>query len=213
MTTKRVHLLKLEYGFMKTFRYHWVMIGLLAAAGFLASGCRSSWWPFGRKDDIAGSFTGPAPLPMPSTPLPTQRPKSAEWEPLGAPVQPRPGSIVPIKDLRWEGVVVYFAYDSSAVGTSERPKLEALAEYLKAHPSYSVLVEGHCDQRGSEEYNRALGERRALAVKEYLAGLGIDPSRIDTISYGEDRPIVVDPKDEADYQKNRRAEFVIGIRR
>ncbi len=187
--------------------------GLVLAAGMFAGGCRSSWWPFGRKDDISTAFTGAAPLPTPAAPLPTTRPKSAQWEPLGAPVQPRPGSIVPIKDLRWKGVVVYFAYDSSAVGTAERPKLEALANYLKAHPAYSVLVEGHCDQRGSEEYNRALGERRALAVKDYLVGLGIDPSRIDTISYGEDRPVIANPKTEADYQKNRRAEFVIGIRR
>jgi peptidoglycan-associated lipoprotein len=84
-----------------------------------------------------------------------------------------------------------------------------VASFLRnAPPSVALLVEGHCDERGTEEYNRALGERRALAVREQLAMAGADVSRVVTRSYGEDRP--ADPgRTEAAYAKNRRGEFVV----
>ncbi len=105
---------------------------------------------------------------------------------------------------------VYFAYDSSAIQTAERSKLEAVAEYLKTHtsPRTAVKVEGHCDERGTEEYNRALGDRRALSAREEIVAAGIDPSRIITVSYGEDRPAVPQSTPEA-WAKNRRAEFIL----
>lgn len=103
---------------------------------------------------------------------------------------------------------VYFAYDSSVIKSTEQPKVAAVADYLKANPDKAVLVEGNCDERGTEEYNRALGERRALAVREDLINLGIDPTHVDTISYGKDRP--VDPgHDESAWRKNRRDDFVV----
>jgi peptidoglycan-associated lipoprotein len=103
---------------------------------------------------------------------------------------------------------VYFAYDSSVVRSGEKHKVAAVADYLKGNPSVAVRVEGNCDERGTEEYNRALGERRALAVREMLVNLGIDPSRVDTISYGKDRP--VEPlHTEAAWSKNRRDDFVL----
>lgn len=103
---------------------------------------------------------------------------------------------------------LYFAYDSAAINPVEQSKLNVVADYLKANPNARLLVEGHCDERGTTEYNRALGERRALAAREALIALGVDGGRIQTISYGEDRP--VDPgHDEAAWAKNRRAEFVI----
>lgn len=103
---------------------------------------------------------------------------------------------------------VYFDYDSSVVKPSEQSKVAAVANYLKDHPEAAVKVEGNCDERGTEEYNRALGERRALAVREDLVGLGIAPSRVDTVSYGEDRP--VDPgHTPAAWAKNRRGDFVV----
>ena len=71
-----------------------------------------------------------------------------------------------------------------------------------------MKIEGHCDERGTEEYNRALGERRALALREELARLGIDPGRVDTISYGKDRPVDTG-RDESAHRKNRRGEFVV----
>jgi peptidoglycan-associated lipoprotein len=103
---------------------------------------------------------------------------------------------------------VYFDFDSSVIKASERPKVQAVADYLKNNSANAVRVEGNCDERGTEEYNRSLGERRALAVREELVGMGIDPKRVDTISYGKDRP--VDPgHDEAAWRQNRRDDFVV----
>ena len=83
---------------------------------------------------------------------------------------------------------VYFGYDSSQVQASERSKLDAAASYLKQNSGVGLIVEGHCDSRGSREYNLALGERRGLAARAYLIGLGIDSSRLQTKSYGEEQP-------------------------
>jgi peptidoglycan-associated lipoprotein len=103
---------------------------------------------------------------------------------------------------------VYFAFDRSNVRPDELPKVKSVADYLKGQPTFAVMVEGHCDERGTPEYNRALGERRALAIREALIGFGVSPDRIQTISYGEDRP--ADPgHDEAAWAKNRRGEFVL----
>ena len=103
---------------------------------------------------------------------------------------------------------VHFDYDSSVVKAGEQPKVAAVAEGLKANSSGAVRVEGHCDERGTEEYNRSLGERRALALRDKLLTLGIDPKRVDTRSYGEDKP--VDPgHNEAAYARNRRGEFIL----
>ena len=103
---------------------------------------------------------------------------------------------------------VYFDFDSSVLKSVEKPKVSAVADYLKANAANAVKVEGNCDERGTEEYNRSLGERRALAVREELIRLGIDPMRVDTISYGKDRP--VDPgHDESAWRKNRRDDFIV----
>ena len=102
---------------------------------------------------------------------------------------------------------VLFDYDSARIRPSEDSKLEAVAEYLKSNPG-KLVVEGHCDERGTAEYNRALGERRAIAARDELVKLGVDASRISTISYGKDRP--ADPgHDETAWAKNRRCEFVV----
>lgn len=104
--------------------------------------------------------------------------------------------------------IVYFDYDSAAIKGSESSKLDAVASALKSDSSADLLIEGNCDERGTEEYNRALGERRALASREALANAGIDASRVVTRSYGQDRP--ADPgHDAAAWSKNRRDEFVL----
>ena len=113
---------------------------------------------------------------------------------------------------RWATVVVFFAYDSAVIGEAERPKLETLAEHLRQHANYSAVIEGPCDERGSDEYNRALGEARALVVRDYLVSLGIDTTRLETISYGEEQPVAPNSTSEAGHRQNRRAEFIIGIR-
>ena len=103
---------------------------------------------------------------------------------------------------------IHFDFDSAAIKASEKSSLEAVAAALKSDASAKLLIEGYCDERGTEEYNRSLGERRALAAREALAKDGVDPSRIRTISYGKDKP--ADPaNNEAAWTKNRRDEFVL----
>ena len=111
---------------------------------------------------------------------------------------------------RWTDCVIYFAYDQYEVGAAERSKLDVLAKYLTENPTLGVIVEGHTDERGSDEYNRALGERRALAVTQYLGLMGVAANRCKTISYGEDKPAKSPATTEAEHQLNRRAEFLIG---
>lgn len=103
---------------------------------------------------------------------------------------------------------IHFGFDSSVIKKSEQEKIEAVASALKSNPANKVLIEGNCDERGTEEYNRALGERRALAAREALVKAGISADRIRTLSYGKDKP--VDPaNNEAAWAKNRRDDFVL----
>src|SRR5277367_348758 len=97
---------------------------------------------------------------------------------------------------------VFFAYDQSDISSEGQQILQRQAEWLKRYPRVSITIEGHCDERGTREYNLALGERRASAVKNVLVALGIPAARIQTISYGKERPIVVG-SDEAGYAQNR----------
>jgi peptidoglycan-associated lipoprotein len=103
---------------------------------------------------------------------------------------------------------VYFDYDKSDLLDSARETLQANADWLKANRGRTVRIEGHCDERGTIEYNLALGQRRAASVRSYLEGLGIAPDRLETVSFGKERP--EDPgHDESAHSRNRRAEFVI----
>jgi peptidoglycan-associated lipoprotein len=103
---------------------------------------------------------------------------------------------------------VYFGFDSAAIRAEEKSKITSIADYLKNNAAAAVRVEGNCDERGTAEYNRSLGDRRALAVREDLATLGVDPTRVDTLSYGFDRP-AVQGHDESAWSKNRRDEFIL----
>ena len=103
---------------------------------------------------------------------------------------------------------IHFAYDRSDIRSSEKANLTAVAQALSSDPTTKLLIEGNCDERGTEEYNRSLGERRALAAREALAKLGVDPLRVETRSFGKDKP--VDPgHDESAWAKNRRDDFVL----
>ena len=103
---------------------------------------------------------------------------------------------------------VYFEFDRSNVKPAELPKIQSVASHLKDQPTFKVLIEGHCDERGTPEYNRSLGERRALSVREALINLGITGDQIQTISYGEDKPVDLGHDDTA-WARNRRGEFVL----
>lgn len=103
---------------------------------------------------------------------------------------------------------INFSFDSSVIRDSEQAKLQSVTSALQSDTGASLLIEGNCDERGTGEYNRALGEHRALAARAALAGLGIDPSRVRTISYGKDKP--VDPgHNEAAWRQDRRDDFVL----
>jgi peptidoglycan-associated lipoprotein len=131
-------------------------------------------------------------------------PPPAPPAPSGPP-GPAAGGIVPgsQQDLAaTAGDRVFFAFDRSNISPEARQILERQAQWLQRYPNVAVRIEGHCDKRGTREYNLALGERRANAVKQVLVALGVAPSRITTISYGKDRPIVLGDTEE-DYAQNR----------
>jgi peptidoglycan-associated lipoprotein len=102
----------------------------------------------------------------------------------------------------------FFPFDSAVITPESQENLGMTAQWLQSHPMYRVMIEGHCDERGTEQYNLALGEKRAYDAREYLATLGIDAQRISTISYGKEKPF--DPgHDESAWSKNRRAHVVL----
>ncbi len=103
---------------------------------------------------------------------------------------------------------VYFGFDASQLAPSELAKIEAVAQHLQAKPGRVVIVEGNCDERGSNEYNLSLGDLRAISIRDYLVSLGIDAKRIQSKSYGEEKP-AVPGHDEGAWSKNRRGEFAV----
>ena len=115
-----------------------------------------------------------------------------------------------IDELNRMGVLrtIYFAFDSYELTPTSTATLRENAEWLKAHRDHNVVVEGHCDERGTIEYNLALGERRANSVRDYLVSLGLDRSRLRIVTYGEERP-ASPGHNEASWSQNRRAEFLL----
>lgn len=112
-----------------------------------------------------------------------------------------------IEDITRMMQPVFFDYDSSEIKDDQTAALQNNASVLKQNPTVNVLIEGHCDERGTDEYNLALGDRRAKTAKDYLVNLGIAENRISTISYGESRPFA-EGHDEDAWHQNRRAQFV-----
>ena len=159
------------------------------------------------------------PMPPPPAPAPTTTgtrppaPPQPVAEPTVVPPEPvRDDAIssASLDDLNRSSPLkpVFFEYDSSDLTGDAQAALNANAAVLKRYPSWSVTIEGHCDERGTAEYNLALGERRAAAARAYLVSLGVPADRLRTVSYGKEFPF--DPgNDEAAFAKNRRAHFVI----
>src|SRR6185312_5045435 len=153
-------------------------LSLLAAVSLLAAACATA-------PETGANNAGAGAVTPPSTNATSVRPGSQQ-------------------DLaQTAGDRVYFAFDKSDISPEAKQILEKQAEWLKKYPNVTVTVEGHCDERGTREYNLALGERRANAVKNVLVALGISPNRIKTISYGKERPAVVG-SNEAAWAQNRR---------
>ena len=178
-----------------------ICIVLLLLVG--AAGCRKGQPPVARP-------TPPAP-PPPVTATRPPDPPAPMREPV--PPEPLPSDSVAgrsLDDLNRDSPLkpVFFDYDSADVNDAGRGILQTNAGVLKKYPSWVITIEGHCDERGTAEYNLALGERRAVSARTYLVSLGIDSGRVRTVSYGSEFPF--DPAHQADaWGRNRRAHFVI----
>ncbi|MGQ9921440.1 MAG: peptidoglycan-associated lipoprotein Pal [Desulfobacca sp.] len=123
-------------------------------------------------------------------------------------VSPRAQAYGP-EGIAFESEDVHFDFDQATLTPESRQILQKKAAFLQRHPEVQITIEGHCDQRGSSDYNLALGQRRADAVKTYLEDLGIAGNRLATVSYGKEQPL--DPEmNEAAFARNRRAHLVIG---
>jgi peptidoglycan-associated lipoprotein len=147
-----------------------------------------------RKTAAPASSPAPAPTPpAPAAPVPATPPPASAPAPAAA------------EETTFQNI--NFDFDKSFIREDAKPKLQAVADYLKKNTAGRIQVEGHCDERGTSEYNMALGERRAASAKKYLVGLGIDGKRLSTISYGKEAPLVPASNEEA-WAKNRRAVFV-----
>jgi peptidoglycan-associated lipoprotein len=148
-----------------------------------------------RPSDGAGTTPAPAPSTPPSTAAPST--------PTGG-ARPSPKEFVSVPELR----DIFFDFDKYDIRPEDSKTLDANAAWLKANPNQLVLIEGHCDERGTNEYNLALGERRAKAAMNYLVSQGVQASRITIISYGEERPTCTE-KNEGCWAKNRRSHFLV----
>ena len=138
--------------------------------------------------------------------VPTAETDSVE---MVEPVGPQDETMVPeVSEVEFVNENIRFAFDSSELSDQARQILNSNVKYLSTNPSVRITVEGHCDERGTDAYNMALGERRAKSVKDFLVGMGIGADRLSTISYGEERPIAPG-RNEVSWAKNRRAQLVI----
>jgi peptidoglycan-associated lipoprotein len=186
-----------------------LVIGLVLCVA--ASGCKKKPTPLtnlppGARAGTPGDM-GPGGAIKPAEPLTTEGGTGTGGPGTGYPQGPgHPGWIEDAAALKAQ--TVYFDFDSSVLKASEKPKVEAVADYVKKNAGKALKVEGNCDERGTEEYNRALGERRALAVREELIRLGISPTDVDTISYGKDKPVAMG-HDESAWKQNRRDDFIV----
>lgn len=153
----------------------------------------------------SGPGFGPGSMPVSSntTPLTSANLRPANGGDIGTP----PENAVEDREI-FRSYNVYFDYDRHNVKPDQQPKIEFVANHLKNNPNHSLRIEGNCDERGTSEYNRALGERRAIAARDALVALGVESARLTTVSFGEDNP--ADPgTTEAAFALNRRDEFVV----
>ena len=173
-------------------------IAVLLAVGATLVGCS-------KKQPATAADQAVEPSPAASTPGATTRTAPSDsWD----------GDLDAVNELAYrQGLLghVYFAFDEATLDPAARTRLEQNIRFLTEHPQFVVLVEGHCDERGTHGYNLALGDRRAGVTGQFLAERGIDPSRVQVISYGKERPWCAE-SGEACWSKNRRAHFAIAGR-
>jgi peptidoglycan-associated lipoprotein len=160
----------------------------------------------------AAAVTAPAPAPAPAAVAPAPAPEPAPATP--PPPAPAPAPAVTARPAPQEFAPdaalpdIFFDFDKSVIRPEAAKVLRTSAEWLNARPGHAVLIEGHCDERGTDAYNLALGDRRAKATQEFLLAHGVAARRITVISYGEQRPQCTAPN-EACWSRNRRAHFLV----
>ena len=190
---------------MNTNRTIRLVIGLVVLA-ISASACAKKVAPVAKPAPAPTSATGGGAPPPPGPPEPVT-------EPTVVPAMPTADDAISGKsldDLNRDSPLrpVFFELDSADLSSAGQSTLQENAGVLKKYASWQITIEGHCDERGSAEYNLALGERRAAAARDYLVSLGVPATRVRTVSYGKEFPF--DPaRNEAAYATNRRAHFVI----
>ena len=189
--------------------------GLALIAIIAAPACRHKTTPVQPKvqpTETVSQTVPPVPT-MTATSAPTVKPPEDFVQPNTETVQTEnlPTNIEEANRLAQERGYIkdaFFGYDEAALSADAQSALTDSANWMKRNPQYGLLIEGHCDERGTEQYNLALGDRRANQAREYLVTLGVDASRIRTVSYGEERPF--DPgHDESAWAKNRRDHLVL----
>ncbi len=171
---------------MRSWRISWLGPVLLVVVALLLAGCPKR----PEVEEGKPGAMGAEKIAKPAEPMKEQ--------PVTPPAPPTVQT--PLKD-------VFFDFDKAVLREDAKKTLNENIQWLKANPAVRIVIEGHCDERGTNEYNLALGERRAKAVRDYLVAGGIDAKRISTISYGEERPFVLG-HDESAWKFNRRAHFV-----
>jgi len=178
---------------------------LIASCLVVTAGCHRNRaaTPGDQPLPVATEPTAPAPAPEATAPE-APEPDATEVDPLS-------GELGEVNEyLRRQGLLrdVYFDFDQASLSAATRDQLATSARLLEERRQFAVTLEGHCDERGTNEYNLALGERRAQAAKDYLVSLGVQASRLSTISYGEERPVCQE-SEEACWWQNRRAHPVV----
>jgi peptidoglycan-associated lipoprotein len=171
-------------------------LGLVLAAALVLSACSAKKPQTAAGSPAASSSTAATPVAAPTT----SQPSVAGDEILAG----------DLATLNRKGYLkdAFFDYDRAELRDDARASLAADAQWLKKYPSAKILIEGHCDERGTEEYNVALGDRRANATREYLGSLGISASRVATVSYGKERPFCSQETEDC-WQQNRRGHLLI----
>lgn len=157
---------------------------------------------------VLGACKKEPPAEIPPAPRDTATPAPTPTPPPPPPQGPQPGTQAHFSGAMSGADTIYFDTDMSNIDSEDAAALRRQAEYLTQYPNTSATVEGHADERGTRDYNLALGERRATAAKNYLVSLGIADSRLRTVSYGEERPVAMGSTESA-WARNRRAVTVM----
>jgi peptidoglycan-associated lipoprotein len=206
---------------MRTLRLknlRWLILILLLSAFALScktTGARKHWWEFWKPKKPVTASIYPEEQVLPPPPAAKEAEEAGKIEAVKPEPAREPGQLPVPTPLRQEprGIIselqtVHFAFDSAELDPTAQSMLDGNAQWLLAHPDVEIMIEGHCDERGTIEYNLNLGQRRADSVREYLASKGVNPEKLHTISYGKERPINPEHTEEA-WAQNRRAQFLI----